>query len=131
MFGTTDSFSTQPVSTVLYTKSHRAQVLLPYKGEREHCRPKRLYGRTNKNLAIKQMTKHERRETRLLRAWRATCAAVPTLPDLTHHVDFLESDPLPYTDPSSHHHISDSRKRSQDLFSFQKEFPDDPATKVI
>jgi len=84
MFGTTDSFSTQPVSTVLYTKSHRAQVLLPYKGEREHRRPKRLYGRTNKNLAIKQMTKHERRETRLLRAWRATCAAVPTLPDLTH-----------------------------------------------
>lgn len=129
MFGTTDSFSTQPVSTVLYTKSHRAQVLLPYKGEREHRRPKRLYGRTNKNLAIKQMTKHERRETRLLRARRATCANTPR--PHTHHVDFSESDPLPYTDPSSHHHISDSRKRSQDLFSFQKEFPDDPATKVI
>ena len=30
MLGTTDSYSTQLVSIVLYTKSRRAQVLLPY-----------------------------------------------------------------------------------------------------
>lgn len=74
------------------------------------------------------MTKHERRETRLLRTRRALDdnAARPH----AHHVEFSESDPLPYTDPSLHHHISDARKHGQDLFSFQKQFPDDPATKV-
>jgi hypothetical protein len=90
---------------------------------------KRLYGRTNKNFAIKQMTKHERRETRILRARRAINAKAAQ--SHAHHVGFSENDPLPYTDPSLHHHISESKKHGQDLFSFQKQFPNDPATKVI
>jgi hypothetical protein len=74
------------------------------------------------------MTKHERRETRLLRARRV--AEDKAAKSHAHHVEFAESDPLPYTEPSLHHHISDSRKHGQDLFSFQKRLPDDPATKV-
>jgi hypothetical protein len=75
------------------------------------------------------MTKHERRETRLLRARRAVNGNAAR--SHAHHVEFSESDPLPSAEPSLHHHISDSRKHGQDLFSFQKQFPDDPATKVV
>jgi hypothetical protein len=75
------------------------------------------------------MTKHERRETRLLRARRtAEAEQAKTHP---HQVKFSENDPLPYTKAALHHHISKSRKHGQDAFSFAKMFPDDPATKVI
>jgi hypothetical protein len=97
------------------------------KGELEHRRAKRLYGRTNKNRAIKQITIHERRETRLLRARRAAQARTGTH---SHHVSFSDNDPLPYTDPAMHHHISDSRRYGQDAFSFSRKFPTDPAVKV-
>jgi hypothetical protein len=98
-------------------------------GELEHRHVKKLYGRTNKNQAIRQMTKHERRETKLLRANRsAEAQQVKTHP---HHVDFSENDPLPYTKIVMHHHISKSKRYGQDAFSFVKMFPDDPATKVI
>lgn len=97
-------------------------------GELEHRRVKRLFGRTNKNGYIKQMTQHEHRESRLLRQRRTTehqhAKAHP------HHVDFAESDPLPYADAHLHHHISDSKKHGQDLFSFSKKNPNDPACKV-
>lgn len=73
------------------------------------------------------MTVHERRETKLLRARRK---AADHHQDHLHHVAFSENDPLPYSDASMHHHISDSKKHSQDAFSFTKQFPEDPATKV-
>jgi hypothetical protein len=71
------------------------------------------------------MTRHERRETRLLRAWRAAQSKTHL-----HHVAFSDNDPLPYTDPAMHHHISDSKRHSQDAFSFCRHFPADPAVKV-
>jgi hypothetical protein len=74
---------------------------------------------------VKQMTKHERHETKLLRARRAAEAKMHS-----HHVAFSDNDPLPYTDPAMHHHISDSKRHSQDAFSFCRKFPADPATKV-
>lgn len=86
---------------------------------------KRFYGRTNKNRAVKQMTKHERRETRLLRAHHAAQARTHA-----HHVAFSDNDPLPYTHPAMHHHISESKRNPQDAFSFCRKFPDDPAVKV-
>lgn len=93
---------------------------------------KKLYGRTNKNKAIRQMAKHERRETRLLRARRAAEALRVKKPKThPHHVKFSENDPLPYTDAAMHHHISNSKRYGQDAFSFKNMFPDDPATKVI
>ena len=115
-----------------YVSPHRPRSLQMliwiFKGELEHRRVKRLYGRTNKNNAIKQMTKHERRETVLLRVRRA--ASSQQLKTHPHHVTFSDQDPLPYSDAAMHHHISDSKKYGRDVFSFRKLFPNDPATKV-
>jgi hypothetical protein len=71
------------------------------------------------------MTRHERRETKLLRARRAAQSKTHL-----HHVTFSDNDPLPYTDPAMHHHISDSKRHSQDAFSFCRHFTADPAVKV-
>ncbi|KAF7974699.1 hypothetical protein HWV62_11479 [Athelia sp. TMB] len=106
MFGTTDSYSTQT-------------------GELEHRRVKRLYGRTNKRNAVRQIARRERRETRLLRAHRAAKAKL----EHPHHVSFSEDDTLPPTHPAMHHHISDSMRHYQDAFSFGKMYPGDPASK--
>lgn len=80
------------------------------------------------------MTRHERRETRLLRARRAATSILKKAEAEStthrHHVPFDTSDELPYTDPSMHHHISDSRRHHHDVFAFPKHIPDDPATKV-
>jgi hypothetical protein len=75
------------------------------------------------------MTRHERRETRLLRARRGLASRVKATH--RHHVSFVDDDPLPYADPEMHHHISDSRKHYQNTFSFAKQSPHDPAMKVI
>ena len=83
---------------------------------------KKLYSQTNKNRAIKQMTQHERRETQMRKARQV--AMYP------HHIPLVTSDPLPYTNPRDHHHMSKSRRHHQDIFSFRRLFPDDPATKV-
>ncbi|KAF7970329.1 hypothetical protein HWV62_24352 [Athelia sp. TMB] len=105
-FGTTDSYSSQT-------------------GEREHRRVKRLYSRTNKHHATRQIARRERRETRLLRAKRAAQA------DLAHrhHPRSVDSDDLSPTHPAFHHHMSDSRRFGQDAFSFSRVFPNDPASK--
>ncbi|KAJ7777634.1 hypothetical protein DFH07DRAFT_976756 [Mycena maculata] len=124
-FGTTDSYSTQP-------------------GELEHRRVKRFYARTNKNLAVRQMTLLERRETSLLRmARRARISAqrlggtTPTpvpqghkqkLKKASTYVPFSESEALPYTTPEQHHHISPSRNTSLHLSSWLSTNRDDPAT---
>ena len=65
------------------------------------------------------MTKHEWRETRLRRARRA--AQSKSARDRTghsHHVPFKIDDLLPYTDPSMHHHMLDTCRHPQDVFSF-------------
>ena len=92
----------------------------------EHRRVKRLYRRTNKNKHVVQMTKHERRETRLLRARRAAKSKETH----AHLVPFSENDPLPFTDAQMHHDMCDSKKYFQDAFSFSHMFPDDSASKV-
>ena len=44
------------------------------KGELEHRRVKKFYARTNKNVAVRQMTQIERRENALRRIQRKTAA---------------------------------------------------------
>jgi hypothetical protein len=72
------------------------------------------------------MARHERRETRLLRARRAAKrkGAHP------HVVPFSENDLLPFTDAQMHHDMSESKKHPQDAFSLCHNLPDDPASKV-
>jgi hypothetical protein len=43
---------------------------------------------------------------------------------------FTESEALPYTPPSLHHHISDSRNFPANITSFLASFQDDPAISV-
>jgi hypothetical protein len=72
------------------------------------------------------MTRHERRETRLLRA-RGAAKRKRTH---AHLVAFSDNDPLPFTDVQMHHDMSESKRHSQDAFTFCRNFPDDPASKV-
>jgi hypothetical protein len=88
---------------------------------------KRLYGRTNKNNAAKQIAKNERRNTRLQRAREA--AAAPYRRH-SHHVQFSDHDPLPPTSFYQHHHMSDSKNFPHHLMSFIGHLPNDPAKKV-
>ena len=126
MYGPTDSYSTQTVISintyfVLWANLH-------LQGELEHRRVKKLYSLTNKNGAIKQMPRHERCETRMRKAQHAFKVMDHRVHP--HHIPLTTSDPLPYTDPRDHHHMSKSRRHYRDLFSFAKMYPGDPATKV-
>ncbi|KAJ7330330.1 hypothetical protein DFH08DRAFT_926009 [Mycena albidolilacea] len=138
-FGTTDSYSTQP-------------------GELEHRRVKRYYARTNKNDAVGQITKLERREAALLKLSRQQkdaahippIAAIPedaaasTEPQKRKRkpgtvrkpakktlptLDFAESESLPYTPPEFHHHISQSRNHHFNLTFWLSKNQGDPAIK--
>jgi hypothetical protein len=103
-------------------------------GELEHRRVKRLYGKTNKNKAIRQIAVHERRETRLRRAREARERQKKMEEVNGHHVHqlrFSDNDPLPYTGVDMHHHISNSVNHPLDIFAFLRSFDlHDPATKV-
>jgi hypothetical protein len=72
------------------------------------------------------MTRHERRETRILRARCATQKGAAH----SHLVPFSDNDALPCTDAHIHHDMSESKKHFQDAFSFGRNNPNDPANKV-
>ncbi|KJA20593.1 hypothetical protein HYPSUDRAFT_101131, partial [Hypholoma sublateritium FD-334 SS-4] len=97
MFGTTDSYSTQS-------------------GELEHRRVKRFYARTNKNTAVHQMTRLERREY-----------ALRSSSKLRTNVSFEDSEALPYTPAEEHHHISKSRNFHMNIIAFLSSNQGDPA----
>lgn len=84
---------------------------------------KKLYSQMNKNGAIKLMTQHKCHETWMQKVQQA--AMHP------YHIPLATSDPLPYSNPCKHHHMSKSRQHHQDLFSFGKIFRGDPAMKVV
>ena len=94
-----------------------------FQGEVAHRFIKRLYSRTNKNNAVKQIAKNERRSTRLRRAREA--AAAPRVRH-AHHVPFAESDPVPHSS-IDHHQMSDSKNFSHHLMTFISEPAGDPA----
>lgn len=106
---------------------------------------KRFYARTNKNNAVHQMTRLERRNHVLARQARAiskqqsnSAQAQSTLPTTKRRrhkktrldVDFSESEPLPPTPLEYHHHISASRNFPVYLQSFILTNKDDPVMKV-
>ncbi|KAF9475264.1 hypothetical protein BDN70DRAFT_769086, partial [Pholiota conissans] len=120
------------------------------KGELEHRRVKRYYARTNKNNAVRQMTRLERREHVLLHRMRSnknhekqTGSGVEKIGSKRRKLDqytskakvsptmgFAESESLPYTPPEYHHHISTSRNfpvHIQNLLAATSD--DDPAIK--
>ena len=128
-FGTSDSYSTQPVRCLKNMNiSWQLIELKLEKGELEHRRVKKFYARTNKNAAIRQITRLERREDALRRIQRrkARESATTVKPYLT----FTESEALPYTPPVLHHHISDLRNFPVNITSFLASFQGDPAISV-
>jgi hypothetical protein len=78
------------------------------------------------------MTRLDRRESNI-RKISATVekASTPSMArGRTHHVAANQSEPLPYTDPKDHHHISREQRHSLDIGTFLQENAGDPAIKV-
>ncbi|KAJ3526650.1 hypothetical protein NM688_g8235 [Phlebia brevispora] len=125
-FGTTDNYSTQT-------------------GELEHRRVKRFYGRTNRNKYTRQITKQHMREEVLRRIRRrhakdakgeeTTPSGVHStrrktrLPNAAASLAFDDTDPLPYTPPDKHYHVSESNRYHEDLMRWLAQNRDDPAVK--
>ncbi|KAE9382735.1 hypothetical protein BT96DRAFT_845113, partial [Gymnopus androsaceus JB14] len=99
-------------------------------GELEHRRVKRLYVRTNKIQFTFQIARHEQRRRALMKLktkppanrGHATRSMV-SKPSLS----FADSDPLPFTDPSTRYHISSSTRFSQNITTWLSDLEDDPA----
>lgn len=98
-------------------------------GELAHRLVKRFYSRTNKINTAKQISKQERRHTRLRRAREAAKAYHHR--KHTHHVGFSDNDLLPHTDVDLHHHISNSTRYGHNIFSFVRDPPNNPAKEVL
>ena len=92
-------------------------------GELEHRRIKRFYPRTNKVGFTRQIAKHQRRE-RLLH--NLSKSSTPEN-NPTAAVGFQDSDPLPYTPPTVHHHISISNRYYENLTTWLGTHSGDPA----
>ncbi|KDR76734.1 hypothetical protein GALMADRAFT_225666 [Galerina marginata CBS 339.88] len=123
-------------------------------GELEHRRVKRFYARTNKGRTFqRQISKHHRRE-RILRRIASrvklsqtqaessipshptqhqpsvnitTPAPAPPIHLDTPIVPFDQSDALPATLPEQHHHISNSKRHSLNVFRWLDDNEGDPA----
>ncbi|KAJ7136252.1 hypothetical protein C8R46DRAFT_1234785 [Mycena filopes] len=111
--GTTDSYSTQP-------------------GELQHKYVKVYYARTHKNNATRQMTQLERRDQflRLIHVHAVKKGNIVMKTNTKHgrrekrksplSVSFEQSEPLLYTSPEEHHHLSHSQNYSHHLPSWLK-----------
>lgn len=117
-FGTTDSYSTQMVSIFsffYFMQSHYWYI----QGELEHRRVKRYFARTNKNNWCRQLTQRERRE-RLLNHIKKnndavkSAAMTPTTAKGPKPQDNGD-EPLPFTSPKDHYHMSESRADHIDI----------------
>ncbi|KAF7332930.1 hypothetical protein MVEN_02398900 [Mycena venus] len=106
LFGTTDSFSTQI-------------------GELAHRLVKRLYGRTNKRNAIKQIARLERRHTRIHRAKQA--ATDPR--NRAKASKFSDHDGSVYTGLDAHHCMSRLHRKPTHIMKFVQTNAHDPAKK--
>lgn len=108
-------------SLVIHSKTE-----LTDQGELEHRRVKRFYPRTSKVGFVQQIAKHQRRERVLHNLSKTTTSENVT----TAAVSFQESDPLPYTPPTAHHHISNSNRYHDNLTGWLGTHSGDPALTV-
>ncbi|KAJ7753919.1 hypothetical protein DFH07DRAFT_744109 [Mycena maculata] len=141
-FGTTDSYSTQIVCFVSFSRLF-LDTDHEFQGELAHRLVKRFYARTNKRNHGPQIAAHERRQ-RILRKVRrhmlesdaAAAAAEPaeeTSADPSTSANMTRSDlqpaseSLPRTPPHHHHQISESRRTWIHATQFVSSQPNDPA----
>ena len=116
MYGTTDSYSTQPVSYLDFY-IHLSSIF-SLQGELEHRIGKNRFARTSRKVFIPQLASIERRQTctRRIRSKLAGLQAEPkeSLPE----------------NPEDHHHIGRTQNFPVDLSIFIRENSDDPLAKV-
>lgn len=123
-YGTTDSYSTEPVKFLLpffeYLSQHYCLFIIHHssQGELEHRKPKASYKRTSKKNFTRQIARNERRRTRLRRI------LLRVNPDALHDADggarIFES----------HHHIGKSQNDYLHIGTFLRKHAGDPAIKV-
>lgn len=99
----------------------------------EHRRVKRFYARTNKNKFARQCARIERRQ-RILRQMNKSAQKGKQKEDGSTHPKVAlavnQSDPLPFTSPRAHHHISESTRYFETIPKFLGNLQDDPAIQV-
>jgi hypothetical protein len=128
LFGTSDSYSTQVVSCIFISMSFLNEL---FQGELEHRRIKRFFARTNKNNHPHQIAKHERRERRLHSMKLQGAAGIDGKQQTRQSKSLpLDQDPLPYTDPAAHYHISPSTRHFVNITNWLGDNVDDPALQV-
>ena len=114
-FGTLDSFSTEPVRSILLPPwSNLMQII---QGELEHRTSKARYRRTDRKKFVRALTQIERREARLRRI-RAR-----------HPRDDEEAERAPNT-LHQHHHVGNSQNKHEHIGTFLRRHFGDPAIKV-
>lgn len=120
-YGTTDSYSTEPVSILIHHYMPNYSMLMgSMQMELEHRKPKSRYKRTDKKKPfIKQLARIERREARLRRI-RAKLSKGSS--DNTREAVG--------TTPHEHHHIGVSQNQFEHLGTFLRDHSGDPAIKV-
>ena len=92
---------------------------------------KRFYARTNKNKFTQQCARQERRQS-VLRKLKRTADKAKQQDGVTTKValGFTESEPLPFTSPRIHHHISESNRFYVTISKWLGTLVDDPAVVV-
>jgi hypothetical protein len=120
-FGTTDSYSTETVCDRLRASSSDLSLLMSVtQGELEHRTSKARYGRTSRKDYIKQMTRLERRQSRL-RHIREKLGTQKTVMD-----DEVASTGT----PDLHHYIGKSQNTPLHIGTYLQRYAGDPAIKV-
>lgn len=121
MYGTTDSYSTEPVSAVNLLYLIQANHLL--QGELEHRSPKARYKRTSKKGYKQQLVQIERRQARLRRIHQRFSTGNKPLQESR---GSRSND----VDPAVHHHIGVGENKPIHIGRFCQEHADDPAAMV-
>jgi hypothetical protein len=117
-YGTTDSYSTEPVRNICYHFSCKEILMVFIKGELEHRSAKARYTRTNRKNFTKQITQIERRQARLRRIREG------------HRRSGKPQDEQVVGSPEAHHHIGKSQNNPEHITHFLRKNAGDPAVKV-
>lgn len=129
-YGTTDSYSTEPVSNIalILVDSYEACLssicfsICFLQGELEHRSPKARYKRTSKKGFKQQLAQIERRQARIKRIKEKSTSRKQVLQS--------ESRECQHADPTVHHHIGVGENEPLHLGAFCREHADDPAAMV-
>lgn len=129
-YGTTDSYSTEPVRCFTNRAMCLTDSKLTIQGELEHRTPKSRYGRTSKKQFVQQLTQIERREARIQRIRSKIKSRqsllCPPSGSILHEPEFIPCSGELHTQ----YHVGKSQNEPVSLPSFLLNNVGDPAIKV-